>query len=141
MVNLKLYSPLSRWFLKPSIWDEEDNWPEVTMTEGLDVYEQNDQVIVKAAVPGIPAENVDVTFEDGVLRISGKTAEKEEEKNKKTVVYRMDRVASFDYTTTLPRAIDDKTIDAKVEDGVVVISAKIADAAKPKKILVKSTKK
>ncbi|MCX7881090.1 MAG: Hsp20/alpha crystallin family protein [Patescibacteria group bacterium] len=128
-----------RW-LRPFLsWDEEEeeNWPELTMTEGLDVYEEEDRVIVKAAVPGIPSDKVEVTFEDGVLRIRAKVEEKEEEKKKRKVVYRMDRVASFDYTTTLPRPVDEKSIEAKVENGVVVISAKIAEEAKPKKIPVK----
>jgi len=142
MVNLKLYSPLSRWFYRPSLWDEmEENWPNITMTEGLDVYEEGDQVIVKAAVPGIPADQVNVTFEDGVLRITGKSDEHEEEKNKKKVVYRLDRVASFDYTTTLPRAVDANTLDAQVEDGVVIVKAKVAEAAKPKQVHVKSKQK
>lgn len=42
------------------------------MTEGLDVYETADEVVVKAAVPGVPADKIEVTFEDGVLRIRGK---------------------------------------------------------------------
>lgn len=141
MVDLRLSSPLARWFFRPMLWEEEEEWPEITMTEGLDVYEEDDKVIVKAAVPGIPAENVEVTFEDGVLRIKARYEEKEEEKKKRRVVYRMDRVTSFDYTTTLPRPVDEKTLEAKVENGVVIISAKIAEEAKPKKIPVKVTSK
>jgi HSP20 family molecular chaperone IbpA len=84
---------------------------------------------------------VEVTYEDGVLRIRAKYEEKEEEKKKRKVVYRMDRVTSFDYTTTLPRPVDEKSIEARVENGVVVVSAKIAEEAKPKKIPVKVASK
>lgn len=133
------FDPFTRSFLKPFFsWEDEEDMPELTMTEGLDVYEEDDNVVVKAAVPGVPADKVEVTFEDGVLRIRGKIEEKKEEKEKRRVVYRMDRVASFDYTTTLPRAVDEKTLEAKVENGVVTITAKIAEAAKPKKIPVKT---
>ncbi|GAB4218679.1 MAG: Hsp20/alpha crystallin family protein [Candidatus Microgenomates bacterium] len=133
------FDPFTRSFLKPFFsWEDEEDLPELTMTEGLDVYEEDDQVVVKAAVPGVPADKVDVTFEDGVLHIRAKIEEKKEEKEKKRVVYRMDRVASFDYTTTLPRPVDEKTLEAKVENGVVTVSAKIAEAAKPKKIPVKT---
>lgn len=133
------FDPFTRSFLKPFFsWEDEEDMPELTMTEGLDVYEEDDNIVVKAAVPGVPADKVEVTFEDGVLRIKGKVEEKKEEKEKRRVVYRMDRVASFDYTTTLPRAVDEKTLEAKVENGVVVITAKIAEAAKPKKIPVKT---
>ncbi|MEI6533488.1 MAG: Hsp20/alpha crystallin family protein [Candidatus Roizmanbacteria bacterium] len=139
MVNIRLHSPLSRMMFRPVMWDEDDyDMPSLTMTEGLDVYEENDTVIVKAGVPGVPADKVDVTFEDGVLRIRARFEETEEEKNKKQVVYKMERVSNFDYTTNLPRPIDEKTIEAKVEHGVVIVTAKIAEAAKPKKISVKA---
>lgn len=130
-----------RW-INPFIssFDDEEGM-EIKMTEGLDVYEEEDQVVVKAAVPGVSADQVEVTFEDGVLRITARTQSTEEEKKKKKVVYRMDRVASFDYTTTLPRAIDANSLDAKVENGVVIITGKIAEEAKPKKIAVKASGK
>ena len=121
--------------------EEEEEWPELTLTEGLDVYEEDDKIVVKAAVPGVDPEKVEVTYEDGVLHIKGKTEEKEEEKKKRKVVYRMERVASFDYTTTIPRPIDEKSIEAYVDKGVVTVTAKIAEAAKPKKIPVKTKSK
>ena len=139
MVNLRLTSPMARLLYRPLMWDEEDDrqFPELTLTEGLDVYEDGDHVFVKAAAPGIPEDKVEITFENGVLSIKARAEETEEEKKKKKVVYRMDRVVSFSYTTTLPRPIDEKNIEAYVENGVIVVKAKIAEAAKPKKISVK----
>ena len=128
-----------RWFWRwPSLWEEEEEWPELTVTEGLDVYETENEVVVKAAVPGVPADKVEVTFEDGVLRIRGRVEETEEEKKRKKVVYRAQRMAAFDYTTTLPRAVDSEKIQAEVKDGVVTVKAPIAAQAKPKKITVKA---
>lgn len=124
----------SRW---PMV-TEDDEWPEVAVNEGLDVYETENEVIVKAAVPGIPADKVDVTFEDGVLRIRARVEEAKEEKEKKKVVYRQQRMSSFDYTTTLPRAVDADKVTADVSDGVVTVKAPIAPAAKPKKISVRT---
>ena len=143
MVNLRLSSPLARLLYRPVVWDdeEESEWPAITLTEGLDVYEDGDTVIVKAAVPGVAEDKVEVTFENGVLSIRARSEESEEEKQKKKVVYRMDRVASFNYTTTLPRPVDEKNIEAVVENGVVVVKAKIAEAAKPKRIAVKKVGK
>lgn len=141
MVNLRLSSPMARFFYRP-LWDEEDEaqWPQITLTEGLDVYEDNDAVIVKAAVPGIPENKVEVTFENGVLSIKARNEESEEEQKKKKTVYRMDRVVAFSYTTTLPRPVDEKSIEAIVEDGVVTVKAKVAEAAKPKRIEVKKAR-
>lgn len=141
MAIVKL-NPFSPWFgdrFFPS-FDEEDNWPIIKVTDGLDVYETDKEVVIKAAVPGIPADKVDVTFEDGVLRIKAEVEEKEEEKKAKKVVYRQQKMSYFDYTTTLPRAVDGEKISAEVNDGVVIIKAPIAEAAKPKKIAVKANK-
>jgi HSP20 family protein len=130
---------LQRRFFQP-LFDEEE-WPEFTMTEGLNLYEEDNNVIVEASVPGIPEEKLNITYEDGVLHIEGKSDEKEEEKSKNKVIHRMQRVSSFNYTTYLPRAIDESRIDAEVKNGVLIVRAPIAEAAKAKKISVKSSAK
>lgn len=124
----------SRSFPRP--WLNDDEWPELTMTEGLNVYEKGNKVYVEASVPGIADTELDITYEDGVLTISGKHEEKEEEKNNK-VVHKMERVSSFNYTTYLPRAIDQTKLEASVKDGVVTVSAPVAEEAKAKKIAVR----
>lgn len=134
------FSGFPRFLTRRGFWEDED-WPELTQSQGIDVYETDNEVIVKAAVPGIPADKVDVTFEDGVLRIKAHLEETDEEKKKKKVVYRQQRVASFDYTTTLPRAVEGSKISAEVEEGIVTVKAPIAATAKPKKISVKARSK
>ena len=144
-MQLIKYNPFSPWFsdrfLSVADEDEAEAWPQVCVTECLDVYETDSDVVIKAAVPGIPADKVEVTFEDGVLRIKAKVEEAKEEKVKKKVVYRSQKVSYFDYTTTLPRAVNGDQISAEVTDGVVTIKAPIAQAAKPKKIAVKAQNK
>ena len=138
---VKTLSPLTHWFFRPSIWEEfEEEFPELTMTEGVDMYEEDGYVVVEAAVPGVNPEKVEVTFEDGVLRIRAKEEKKEEQK-KKREYYRMDRIVSFDYTVTIPRPVDVNSLEAEVENGVVKVKAKIAEEAKAKKIPVKAKKK
>ncbi|MCX7996633.1 MAG: Hsp20/alpha crystallin family protein [Patescibacteria group bacterium] len=138
-MKIRTITPLARWMSR-SPWElfEDMDWPQVTWNSGLDVYEEGDSVHVKAAVPGIPADKVEVTYEDGVLRINARHEESEEEKKRKTVVYRADRVSSFDYSTTFPRPIDAASIQATVRDGIVTVTAKIAEEAKAKKIAVKA---
>lgn len=134
------FNPFTPWLTDrffPSV-DEEENWPQIRVNEGLDVYETDSEVVVKASVPGIPSDKVEVTFEDGVLRIKAESQEDKEEKEGKKVVYKQQRASYFDYTTTLPRAVDGDRIDAEVSNGVVTIKAPIAQAAKPKRITVKT---
>jgi HSP20 family protein len=130
---------LQRQYFQP-LWDN-DEWPELTMTEGLNVYEEAGNVIVEASVPGIPEEKLDITYEDGVLRIAGKSENTEEEKKKNRVVHKMQRVSSFEYSTYLPRPINEAKIEAAVKNGVLTVTAPIAEAAKPKRIAVKTHSK
>jgi HSP20 family protein len=127
---------LQKQFFQP-IWDE-DEWPELTMTDGLNVYEEAGNVFIEASVPGIPEDKLEITYEDGVLRIQGKMEETEEEKKKNKIVHRMQRIASFNYSTYLPRPIDEKKIEATVKNGVLTVKAPVAEAAKPKRIQVKT---
>ncbi len=128
--------PWSRSALRPFLWDEED-WTEVTSSEGLNVYEEDNKVYVEAAVPGMSEDDVKVTYEDGVLRISARSEEKSDEKDKGRVVHQWNKVSSFEYTTYLPRPVDGKTLEANLEKGVLKISAEVAPEAKPKEIKVK----
>ncbi|KXK08601.1 MAG: Acid shock protein [Microgenomates bacterium OLB22] len=108
------------------------------MTQGLNVYEEENNVMVEASVPGIPEDKLEITYEDGVLHIYGRVDVKDEEKKRNRVVHRMQRVSSFDYTTYLPRPIDNTKIEATVNNGVLTIKAPIAEEAKPKRIPVKT---
>ncbi len=121
---------------KPFLWDE-DEWPETKMTNGLNVYEEGDKVMVEAAVPGITSDKIKVTYEDGVLRISAKSEDKDIEKKGKKIIHQWNKVSSFEYTTYLPRPIDTKSLEAKVKNGVITISAAVAETAKAKEIEVK----
>lgn len=140
MRRMRLYSPLAQMMSGQVPFDLEDTWNQITADRGIDVYEEGDKIVVKAPVPGVPADDVEVTYEDGVLRIRATHEERQEDKDKKTAVYRQERVVSFDYATTFPRPVDSNQISADVQDGVVVITAPIAEAAKPKKIAVKAGK-
>ncbi len=102
----------------PSFWEDEDKDEPV-----LDVSTTDDSVVVKAPVPGLKQDQIKVTFEDGVLRISGENKEKYS-------------FSSFDYETTLPRAVAGDKLKAELEDGVLVITAPIAPESKPKQITV-----
>lgn len=113
----------------------------VSIRQGMDIYETENEVVVKAPVPGVKDEEVEVTFENGVLRIRARHEETEKEKGEKRMVYQQQRVVSFDYTTTLPRSVNPEKISAEVESGVVMVKAPIAEEAKPKKITVKGAGK
>ncbi len=119
-----------RW---PDFWDD-DVFP-TTGDTGLDVYETDDEVVVRASVAGVKPENVDITFEKGVLTIAAQ--EEDEDKDKRRKYYRKSS-RSYSYRVAVPGNVDVKAEpEAEVENGVLTVKFKKAEEAKPKKIAVK----
>jgi len=127
--------PRSFWNI-PSIWDEEEEdrwlaWPAVP--SGLSISEDEKNVYVEAAVPGVDPEKVEVTFDKGVLWIRGEA--EEEEKGKK---YYRKASGSYSYRVTVPGNIDEKAEpEAVCKNGIMKVTFKKVPEAKPKKIPVK----
>lgn len=137
MRYLPMRSLFDQNFFKPMFLEDEEDWPEIKMNTGLNVYEEDNKVIVEAAVPGLTPEKLNITYENGVLRIYGKIEEEKEEKKGKKIIHQLNKVSTFEYNTYLPQPIDSKTIDAKLKNGVVTIKADVAEEAKAKQIKVK----
>lgn len=115
----------------PTTWDDE----EPLATTGLDVYETEGEVVVRASVAGIDPEKVDITFEKGVLWIKG---EQEDEGKEGRKFYQRSHRA-YSYKIAVPGNVDLKTDpEAAVKNGVVELRFKKAEEAKPRKIAVKT---
>jgi HSP20 family protein len=128
------YNSLARW---PSIWDEDDLASLMPNAgNNLDVYETADEVVIKANVAGIPTEKVDITFEKGVLWIQARKEEEQEDAQKK---HYSKSSWSYSYKVAVPGEIDHtKEPSAIVDNGVITITFKKAEASKPKKLTVKA---
>jgi HSP20 family protein len=117
--------------------DEEEGWlQEFSDASGLSVYEDENSVTVEAALPGIKPEEVEMTFDKGVLWIKAEKREEEKDKNKK--FYRKAESA-FSYRIAVPGNIDEsRQPEAMCKNGILkVIFPKAQKAQPPKKIPVK----
>ena len=92
----------------------------------LDVLHDDGDVVVRAELPGVRQEDVDITFHNGVLTITGKR-EAEEQKEGSGYFVRERRYGSFRRSMTLPQGTDESSITARFEDGVLEL--RVADAA------------
>lgn len=137
MVSLMRIKPWYMPMVSPFGDDEVDD---MTSSNGINIYEKGGVIHLEAPVPGVPADEVEVTYTDGKVHIFAKYEESEDDKNKKQVIYRMERSSTFEYIADVPKAIDEKSIEAEVRDGVVYVTARVTEAAKPKKITVKAKK-
>ncbi len=135
IVPFRPFSMLSNW---PSVWDDDDLLGASGSSNNLDVYETEDEVVVKANVAGVPVDKVEVLFEKGVLRIK---AQKEEEKEDKLRQHYSRSSWNYSYRVTIPGvSMLDHSVepDAVIKDGVVKVTFKKAEASKPKQLKVKS---
>jgi len=116
----------------PSLFEEEE-WFTPSTISGLSVSEDDKNVYVEAAVPGVDPKDVEVTYDKGVLWVKGES--KEEEKGKK--FYRK-ATKSFSYRLTVPGDVDLEAEPAAVqENGVVKLTFAKIKKAEPKRIAVK----
>ena len=90
----------------------------------VDVIREEDRIVVRADVPGMKPDEIDVQFEDGVLMVSGKHEEEKEEKDK-DYVRRERRFGSFSRSMALPEGVSADDIDATCKDGVLEVTVPI----------------
>ena len=103
----------------------------------LDISERKDAYVVSVEVPGVNADDLDITLEDGLLTIQGErqfTSESSEQQ-----YHRVERrYGSFRRSITLPSQVQADSIEASFENGVLEVVVPKAEEAKPKKISVKA---
>ncbi len=104
----------------------------------LDVRETENEFIVKASLPGVKPDDVQITVHGGVLSIRGETKQ-EEEKKGETWHVRERRQGAFQRSVSLSTPIDSDKAQAQFEHGVLTLTLPKAEAAKPKQIKVGTT--
>lgn len=98
-----------------------------TWSPQIETFERNGKLIVRADLPGLTKDNVDVEVNAGVLTISGER--KEEQEEDRDGYYRSERsYGQFYRAIPLPEGVDEEQCDATFKDGVLEISF---DAPKP----------
>lgn len=104
----------------------------------VDVSETADKVVVKAEVPGMDAQNIDISLSGDILTIKGeKKSEREEKKENYHLVERS--YGSFSRSLRLPAAVEADKIEAAYKQGVLTITCPKKEEAKPKAIEIKTT--
>ncbi len=104
-------------------------------TPAFDVYEDKDNFVVKAELPGVKKEDISVSLHDGDLIVSGER--KSETKSEETETYRAERFfGKFQRSVSLPPTVANDKVKAEYKDGVLTVTLPKSEAAKPKQIEV-----
>jgi len=111
--------------------------PRMVGTLAIDMWETDDDIVVKTAVPGVNPEDIDISVTGDTLTIKGET-KTEEETEEGNYVCREMRYGSFSRSITVPMPVESEKAEAEFEDGMLTLKLPKAEEVKPKSIKVKS---
>ena len=111
---------------------------ERTWMPAVDVERENGNLVVRADVPGIKAEEVKIEVQDDILTVSG---QHEEHKESKEAHYlrRERRYGAFSRSMALPMGVDPQKIKAKTHDGIVEVTIPLPKEAKKEAVTITPT--
>lgn len=127
--------------LQPLFSDDILHWPFGNMpltkgaqSTGLSIWEEEDEIVIEAALPGIKGDHINIAVEKGVLTIQGTRREEKEDKAKK---YFQKSDSSFHYSVRVPGDIDEnQDPQATLKDGVLQIRFRKHKKSTPRKIQI-----
>lgn len=128
----RLVNEFDRLFETPALWQAPRNWG-----VELDVTEKDDVYTVKASVPGVNAEDLDITLEDNTLTIQGEF-KSEAESDTDHYHLRERRSGSFSRTINFPVMVNADAVEANIEQGILTLNVPKAEEVKPKRIAIKA---
>jgi HSP20 family protein len=115
------------------------DWPVLSQRSiwpAIDIADGENEIVVKAEVPGCKAEDIDISVYGNTLTLSGE--KKAEEEKKEKGYYHLERsYGSFRRDIALPNDVDTSKVDASCKDGVLTITLPKSEKAKAVKVKVK----
>jgi len=105
----------------------------------LDIYETADDIVVRAVVPGVEADGIDIQFQGGVLTLRAKSEEPVIPEGSTWLVHEV-TPGVYVRQVTLPRAVEADSAQTTFENGVLTLTLPKTADAKPKQIKVEATK-
>ena len=102
----------------------------------INILEKDSEISITADLPGLKAEDVEVTVEEGTLSIRGER--QLEEAAEGETYHRVERLyGSFERTFTLPNSIDVENIEARFSNGEMVLTLPKREESKPRSLKIK----
>ena len=102
----------------------------------VNILERQDAMLITADLPGLKAEDVEVTVEDGTLSIRGER--KLEETSEGESYHRVERLYGvFERTFTLPNSVDVERIEARFSNGEMALTLPKREESKPRSVKIK----
>ena len=116
-------------------FDIRDGWS--MSTPAVDMYQTDNEVVVRASVPGLKADEVQINITGDVLTRKGGVKQEEERKDRAWHI-REHRFGSFERSIALPTAVKTDKAEAVFENGILTVTLPKADEVKPRTINIKA---
>ena len=107
-----------------------------TFVPAVDVSETDNEYQVKAEMPGVKKEDLNVNVQDGVLTINAETRYEDEEKKDGRVIRQERRYGKYSRAMRLGKDVDSSGVKAEYKDGVLELTLPKLEEVKPKKIAI-----
>ncbi len=102
----------------------------------VDIFERGDDLVIRAELPGLRREDIEVRVENGSLVLRGER--RRDEDIDEANAYRLERIyGTFTRSFALPRTVDTAKIQATYRDGVLEVVIPKSEEAKPKKVEIR----
>lgn len=99
----------------------------------VDIFEKGDNLVIRAELPGVQKDDIDVRIENGILSLRGER--KRQSDVDEAGAYRLERVyGSFSRSFALPTTVNSSKVTAMFKDGILEISVPKSEEAKPKRV-------
>lgn len=135
---MSLREAMDRLFEESIVWPRSWLAP-AAQTFAVDIYETKDDVVVKASLPGVKPEDVEVSVVGDTLTIKGEVKEEKDIKEE-NYIRKERRYGSFCRSFTLPVSVNADKATAEYENGVLTLTLPKAEEVKPKTIAIKTKK-
>ena len=106
------------------------------LVPAIDVTETDNEYLIKAEVPGVKKEDLDVSVQDGVLTINAESKYESEEKKEGRLIRQERRYGKYVRSMRLGKDVDSAKVKAEYKDGILELKLPKVEEVKPKKIAI-----
>ncbi|MCU1289316.1 MAG: hspA 1 [Acidobacteria bacterium] len=133
-----LQDEMNRLFMSNySRGSEQEGFMSGAWSPQVDIFENKDQIVLEAELPGMKPEDVNISIENNVLTLHGER--KFEKKDENDNFHRVERsYGSFTRSFTLPPTVSSENAQAEFENGVLRLTLAKREEAKPRRIEIKA---
>jgi HSP20 family protein len=145
MVNIVRWEPFREMMSLRQAMDQlfDDSFVRIPHLRGdglwglpIDMYQTKDDLVVKATLPGVKPEEVDISITDNTLTIKGEHKEEQETKED-DYLYRERYYGAFNRSVAIPVKVKGEKAEATFEEGVLTLTIPKADEIKPRQVKIK----